>query len=244
MLDAEYEECVRATRSNDDTTGDDGDDSADTFDSEASFATMRYAAVGSAAAMPVEKGAEQEEEFSEAWLEYKRACAEEEEEARAKGITDEDVRRQSEVTAEQRQQQQRQHIEPLSAEKVERIKNIMAGVKLKPPFWAANMSEEEWMSKILLRAGFRPRPSAAAVAPAITDASNHAHATTAAAEKKKKKNKQAKKKKKKQADAAAAGATAVTTTVSDFEAVFPPLADESASAVSHADATVTTAKTT
>jgi hypothetical protein len=96
------------------------------------FLLIAFSFLGSEAiAMPVEKeGADADDEWSEAWAAYKRDCAAEEAEARARGITDEDVANQTSPPDEPRP------VEKLTPEKISKIKNMMAGIKLKPPMWA------------------------------------------------------------------------------------------------------------
>jgi len=43
---------------------------------------------------------------------------------------------------------------PLTAEKISSIKSVMSGIKLRPPPWAIGQSEDQWMARILERAGF------------------------------------------------------------------------------------------
>ena len=84
-----------------------------------------------ASSFPVEHSAPaDDDEWSEAWAEYKRECAEEDADAAARGITDSDVATQTS------QPEQPLPPKPLSALAVDKIKGVMAGIKLKPPIWA------------------------------------------------------------------------------------------------------------
>lgn len=83
-----------------------------------------------ASSLPVDDAAPADDEWSEAWADYKRECLEEEQEAAARGITD------SDVAAQTTQPEQPLPPKPLTNVAVDKIKGVMAGIKLKPPIWA------------------------------------------------------------------------------------------------------------
>lgn len=87
-----------------------------------------------------------EEEFSEAWTQFRADCIEEEQRIAAIQSDDENESLTTPPTLPLHA--------PLTADKILTIKSVMSSVKLRPPPWAIGMSEEQWMSKILLRAGF------------------------------------------------------------------------------------------
>jgi len=210
-LDAEYEECINATRKN----------------------AGPYANLGHSSSLPVDND-HPDEEWSEAWAEYKRAAAEEEAEARANGITDEDVENQTKPIEPPPKP------EPLSEAKLATISNVMSNIKLKPPPWAIGLPEEIWMTQILQRAGIvmQPRQHQHQHQTNTNDASSTT-ATNGDEKKRKKKKKKSKKDKstseqtianQQQSDdssistSAAADPSSTSSTADDsFNPVFPPL---------------------
>jgi hypothetical protein len=115
MLDAEYEECIRATKGYDFADYDSGPKEGDLpLDAEEKAAEVAAAAdpatvraygyapfsgtTAVASADPDESHSAEtqgEDEWSEAWATYKQECKEEEDDAAARGITAEDVRTQT-----------------------------------------------------------------------------------------------------------------------------------------------------
>jgi hypothetical protein len=178
MLDLEYEECLKATKSRNiedydqGPTGEDWDKEI-AQDPEVTRASG-YEAFGSAGMMRHEEGATQDsivaptlackaltvlivaspsvrpcsgsaptdsvdprraetladDEWSEAWATYRQECAAEEAEARARGITEEDVANQTAADPPQARPR------PLATSSLNTIANVMAGIKLRPPMWA------------------------------------------------------------------------------------------------------------
>ena len=182
-----------------------------------------------------------DDEWSAAWAEYRRECKTEEEEAAAKGITDEDVRNQTAPDAPQ------QPPPPLTSDSLSTIARVMSGIKLKPPAWAigsliatdkatrcarisddarcsfvafamllyVSVPEEVWLQQILSRAGYRaPSAASSSTTAALAGATAAASTSTTAASTvtAEEKAKAKKRKAKKKAKAAKAADAASTAT--------------------------------
>ena len=89
----------------------------------------------------------EEEEWSEAWTQFKAEMREEEARIRALPPSDD------EAAVPPPPPPASIHA-PLTPAKITAIRSHMSTIKLRPPPWAIGMSEEVWMARILERAGF------------------------------------------------------------------------------------------
>lgn len=159
LLDAEYEACVRATRTDHPSRTDaDAEQQFGQLDAEVQLPAHDYKPFGfvPASASPAAPGPD-DDEWGEAWSDYQRVVAEEkaEQEQRQKNGEEE--------AEEEVQQEDKPPLhKPLTPDSVASIKSIMAGVRVAPPFWARGLSESEWGAQILARAGLAARAKASA----------------------------------------------------------------------------------
>ncbi len=123
-----------------------------------------------------------EEEWSEAWAKFKQEQDDDEEEAESSEDEVADTNVSGSVVVGSRLST------PLTDTQLTAIRRVMAGIQLRPPIWALGMKEEEWKSRILLRAGLGSAMASGDQAAAEAKPNN--------ADKKKKKRKNKKKQKK------------------------------------------------
>ena len=152
LLEAEYNACLQAEDRARQQQG--GQTTAD------EAAMHGYGRVGGGR----EDAADEEEEFSPAWSQFKRDMEEERlRQATEGGAEAGQAAEGKEAAAEESKTTTDEALvhAPLTSDKIVSIKSVMSGIKLRPPAWAVGMSEEQWMARILERAGFVRRAAAA-----------------------------------------------------------------------------------
>ena len=166
------------------------------------------------------------EEWSAAWTAFRAEMAEEERRIAALPPSDDDADGHQQQSTAPSAAQPALHA-PLTPAKVSAIKSYMSTVKLRPPPWAAGLSEDVWTARILERAGFARRlqpPVAERKEEKTDDVNDDEQKRRRRAKRKAKKTRQAKR----DQGAAKDGQVGADDGFAQFEASFPALAVGSA----------------